>query len=189
MSTVHEPRQLRMTVADFLAWPGDGTAKRYQLVEGEPQAMAPASTAHGAIQAQLAYLITRCLIETGRPCRAVTEPAVAPRLRANVNLRVPGIGVTCTPIEPGQVVLTDPVLLVEILPPGNEPDTWENVWTYATIPSVQEILVVHSTRIAAELLRRCLGPRSPKRSGGTPRCIWRASTSAAPSPNSTPERN
>ena len=46
------------------------------------------------------------------------------------------------------------MLLVEILSPGNERDTWENVWTYATIPSVQEILVVHSTRIRAELLRR-----------------------------------
>ncbi len=29
------------------------------------------------------------------------------------------------------------------------------MWTYATIPSVQEILVVNSVRIEAELLRRC----------------------------------
>lgn len=48
----------------------------------------------------------------------------------------------------------DPVLLVEILSPGNESDTRENVWSYTTIPSVREILVIHSTRIGAELLRR-----------------------------------
>jgi Uma2 family endonuclease len=142
-----------MTTADFLDWPGDGTAKTYQLVDGEPRAMAPASATHGLIQATLAYLITRRLHETGSSCRAVTEPAVVPRLRANANLRVPDLGVTCTPIEAGQIVLPDPVLIIEILSPGNEPDTWENVWAYASIPSVQEILVVQSTRIGAELLR------------------------------------
>ena len=154
MTTARKPLPPRMTVADFLDWPGDGTAKRFQLVDGEPRAMAPASATHGLVQATLAYLFTRRLIETGSPCRAVTEPAVVPRLRAHANLRVPDLGVTCSSIEPGQIVLPDPVLLVEILSPGNEADTRENVWAYATIPSVAEILLVHSTRIAAELLRR-----------------------------------
>ena len=154
MTTAPKPLPPRMTVDDFLDWPGDGTAKRYQLVDGEPRAMAPASATHGVIQATLTSLIRNRLVETGRRCRAVTEPAIMPRLRKDMNLRVPDIGVTCTRIERGQIALPDPVLLVEILSPGNERDTWENVWTYATIPSVQEILVVHSTRIRAELLRR-----------------------------------
>ncbi len=154
MTTARRPLPPRMTVDDFLDWPGDGTTKRYQLVDGEPRAMGPASATHGVIQARLASLITRRLDETRSPCLVATEPAVMPRLRANMNLRVPDIGVTCTPIERGQIALPDPVLLVEILSPGNEADTWENVWAYSTIPSVQEILVVHSTRVAAELLRR-----------------------------------
>ena len=154
MTTAPKSLPPRMTMADFLDWPGDGTAKRYQLVDGEPRAMAPASATHGAIQATLARLIGNRLVEAGRHCRAVTEPAVMPRLRADMNLRVPDIGVTCTRIERGQIVLPDPVLLVEILSPSNERETWENVWAYSTIPSVQEILVVHSTRIMAELLRR-----------------------------------
>jgi hypothetical protein len=29
-----------------------------------------------------------------------------------------------------------------------------NVWSYTTIPSVREILIVHSTRVTAELLCR-----------------------------------
>lgn len=144
----------RMTVAEFLDWPGDGMAKHHQLVDGEVRAMAPASATHGIIQATLAYLVTRRLIEANSPCRAVTEPAVVPRLRANSNLRVPDLGVTCSPNEAGQIVVPDPVLLVEILSPGNEADTRENVWAYASIPSVREILIVHSTRVAAELLRR-----------------------------------
>jgi Uma2 family endonuclease len=143
-----------MTTADFLDWPGDGAAKAYQLVDGEPRAMSPASATHGLIQATLAQLIGRRLADTRDQCVVVTEPAVIPRLRANANLRVPDLGVTCTPIQAGQIELPDPVVIIEILSPGNEPDTWENVWAYASIPSVQEILIVQSTRIGVELLRR-----------------------------------
>jgi Uma2 family endonuclease len=154
-----------MTTADFIDWPGDGTAKTYQLVDGEPRAMPPASATHGLIQMTLGSLIRNRLLETGSPCRVVTEPAVVPRLRANANLRVPDLGVTCTPIRAGQIEL--PVLLVEILSPGNEPDTWENVWAYASIPSVQEILVVQSTRIGVELLRRRPDRSWPEEPEGT----------------------
>src|SRR3954462_10739806 len=101
-----------MDVADFLEWPGDGRAKRHQLVDGEVRAMAPASATHGRIQAALTFLLDRHLIASGSPCRTVTEPAVMPRLRANVNLRVPDLGITCVPIERGQIALPDPVLLV-----------------------------------------------------------------------------
>ena len=50
--------------------------------------------------------------------------------------------------------MAEPILLVEILSPSNEPETRANVWTYTTIPSVREILLVRSTHIAAELIRR-----------------------------------
>ncbi len=36
----------------------------------------------------------------------------------------------------------------------NHAETWSNIWTYTTIPSVREIMVVHSIAIGAELLRR-----------------------------------
>jgi Uma2 family endonuclease len=51
-------------------------------------------------------------------------------------------------------MVPEPVLLIEILLPSNEAQTRSNVWTYTTLPSVQEILAVRSTRIEAELLRR-----------------------------------
>lgn len=78
-----------VTLADFLEWPGDGTAKRYQLVDGEVRAMSPASHTHGLIQAMLAYRVGRHLIETGSPCWGRTEAAVIPHVRATQNLRVP----------------------------------------------------------------------------------------------------
>jgi Uma2 family endonuclease len=66
----------------------------------------------------------------------------------------PDLGITCAADAPSQRTLPDPIALIEILSPGNSTDTWDNVWAYTTIPSVREILVVHSTRVLAELLRR-----------------------------------
>jgi hypothetical protein len=33
-------------------------------------------------------------------------------------------------------MVADPVRLAEILSPGNEAETWRNVWAYTTIPTV-----------------------------------------------------
>ncbi len=46
----------RLTVGEFLDWPGDGSGRKFELVDGAPQAMAPASISHGTIQATLARL-------------------------------------------------------------------------------------------------------------------------------------
>jgi len=140
-----------MTVDEFVAWAGDG---RWQLVDGEPRAMAPASATHGIIQARLAFLLNRHLDVRGNRCVAATEPAIVPRVRSRSNMRVPDVAVTCTPVEAGQIALPEPLLIVEILSPTNELETWENVWTYVSIPSVQEVLVLRSASIAADLLRR-----------------------------------
>jgi Uma2 family endonuclease len=51
-------------------------------------------------------------------------------------------------------VLAAPVLIVEILSPSNRAETWANVWAYSSLPSVQEILILSSTEIRADLLRR-----------------------------------
>ena len=94
----------------------------------------------------------------------MAAPGVVPRVRSNENFRVPDLGVTCAP-QAGTVMVPEPVLLVEILSPGNEQKTRQNIWTCTTIPSVREILVVRCTRIEVELLRRCADgnwPDSPQ---------------------------
>jgi Uma2 family endonuclease len=152
MSTAtHREAPHRMTVDEFIVWAGGG---RWQLVDGEPHAMAPASATHGIIQTNAGYTLTRHLRERGSPCRAVTEPAIVPRVRSRSNMRVPDLAVTCAPVESGQIALPEPLLIVEILSPTNEAETWENVWTYVSIPSVLEILVLRSASVAADLLRR-----------------------------------
>jgi len=142
-----------MSATAFLAWePGDGL--RYELVDGEPRAMAPAGTIHAFLQNELGRLIGNHLRERGSECETLANPGVTPHLLSAHNIRVPDLGVTCSPLAPGQAIMSDPVLLVEILSPSNQAKTWSNVWAYTSIPSVREILVLHSTRVQAELLRR-----------------------------------
>lgn len=143
-----------MTVAEFLAWdPEDGTGALWQLRDGEPEMMAPTTDAHGSIQSELVYLITAHLRRQDDRCRVVTNPGVVPHVRSDRNAPVADIGVTCTPPS-GTWMMPDPVLLIEVLSPCNEAETWANVWAYATIPSLAEILIVRSTEIGAEVLRR-----------------------------------
>jgi Uma2 family endonuclease len=142
----------RMTIEDFLDWPGDGSRNKFELVDGEPRAMAPASVSHGIIQANIAGILRSHLI--GSNCYVVVEPGVIPRVRSEANMRVPDLAVSCEVPDRGQRALTEPTLVVEILSPSNETETRENVWAYTTIPTVREILLIRSTRIAAELIRR-----------------------------------
>ena len=147
MSASQKPRLL--TVAEFLDYPGE----RQELVDGVVVDMAPASPRHGAIQAQAARLLGNHLDAHPR-CRVVVEPGVQPRANASRNVRVPDLAVTCQPIAIDARLLAEPVLLIEILSPSNTKDTRGNVWSYTTIPSVREIVVIHSDEVLIELLRR-----------------------------------
>ncbi len=143
----------RMTVAEFFDWcPED--EQLWQLVDGEPVAMAPASTTHGLIQNEIGRLLGNHLADRNHPCRVVTTPGVTPHVEKTHNMRVPDLAVTCAPTDEDGRVLSEPVLVIEILSPSNHHETWANVWAYTTIPSVREILVVSSVEVSAELLRR-----------------------------------
>ena len=149
-----------MTADDFLAWPGDGTGRTFQLVDGEVRSVSPASDAHALIQANLTYLLIGALRAAGLPLFVRTEGAIVPGLNASTNVRVPDLVVSGALNERGQQTVPDPVLIVEVLSPGNQDDTRDNVRAYATLPSVREIAVLHSTRILAEVHRR--GPNEAR---------------------------
>lgn len=144
----------RMTLDEFLAWdPRDPTGRVWQLIDGEPVALALANTTHAALQNEIGALLRNHLLAQGSPCQVQAQPGIVPRLRSNRNYRVPDLGVTCAPPQVAPM-MPEPALLIEILSPSNEAETRANLWAYASIPSVMEILAVHATRIEAELLRR-----------------------------------
>jgi Uma2 family endonuclease len=143
-----------MMVAEFLDWDsGDRTSSRWQLRNGEPEMMAPASDARGSILIELGHLLTAHFRARGSRCRAVAEPGVIPRVCSAENRLIPDIGITCAPPS-GSRMLPEPIVLIEILSPSNEAETRANVWAYTTIPTVTEIVVLRSTSVEAEVLRR-----------------------------------
>lgn len=154
MVAMRKPTPPLMTLDEFLGWdPGDEEGARWQLIDGEPMAMAPARQNHAAIMTEVSRLVGNHLLERNSPCRILGQPGIVPRVRANRNFRIPDLGVTCAPPD-NDLMVADPVLLIEILSPSNEAESRSNIWAYTTIPSVREILAVRSTRIEAELLRR-----------------------------------
>ena len=154
MVALRQHAPARMNLAEFLARDaGDPSGAPCRLIDGEAVAMAPATETYAALQAEIGRQIANHLIDKGSKFRLLSQPGIVPRIRSDRNFRIPDLGVTCAPPADGLMV-PNPVLLIEILSPRNEAQTRANIWAYTTIPSMQEILAVHSTRIEAELLRR-----------------------------------
>jgi Uma2 family endonuclease len=141
-----------MTVDEFLDWPGDGTGTRYELVDGQLRAQDARSEAHGGIHGNIARLIGNHV--HGTNCRVVIGGGVRPHLLADWNFRVPDISVTCAPNLPGARDVAEPKLLIEIVSPTNKAETWDNVRNYVTLPTVQEIVLISTSRAEADILRR-----------------------------------
>ena len=156
MTTLREAVGTDMTVAEFLDWPGDGSGSKFQLVEGRPRAMAPASADHGVIQLNIGRIIGNRLERSGSSCRVATEAPVIPAFRSRKNARAPDVVVTCSPPSRSRV-FEDPILIVEVLSPGNENETWESIQSLSGIRSLTEILVANSTKVEMELWRRVPG--------------------------------
>ena len=142
----------RMTVAEFLRWE-DGTDTRYELLGGAPVAMAPPAIAHGILALRLGARIDTAL-RSRSPCFGQSEAGIA-RSDRDDTCYIADLAVTCTPAERGQQLIQDPLLIVEILSPGTALyDRQTKVSDYRRIASVEEILLIDSASIFAEVLRR-----------------------------------
>jgi Uma2 family endonuclease len=163
--TALAPNPDGMSVAEFLKW-NSGDTRRWQLVDGEPRAMAPPNAIHAYLQAELGRLIGNQLRAAALPCDVFANPGVVPVTMSAHNMRVPDLAVSCSPFDARQAAPTDPVLIVEILSPSNRAETWANVWAYTSIPSVREILILHTDAAAGKMLRRLPGGSWPDQAGG-----------------------
>jgi Uma2 family endonuclease len=147
-----EPAIRQMTLAEFLCW-DDGTDARHELIDGIPVAMAPAARPHGALSGNVAGAIHAAL--QSRPeCTVYIEAGIVPSNRAD-NFYVPDLSVSCDEPDDDQPQLRNPVLIVEILSPSTAAfDRTRKMSDYRLIPSVQEILLLDSRRMFAEIWRR-----------------------------------
>jgi Uma2 family endonuclease len=147
-----EPAIGRMTLDEFLRWE-DGSDTRYELIDGVPVAMAPPARAHGLLCARLAVAIDAAL-RLRRRCEVQIEAGIARVDRAD-SCYIADLAVTCRAHRHGEQLVTDPILIVEILSPGTERhDRQVKLPAYRQIDSVEEILLIDSESLYAEILRR-----------------------------------
>lgn len=140
----------RMTVGEFLDWPGDGTDTRYELVGGEPVAQAACAPEHSTIQANLAGLLFN-LLRDRSPCRPLTEGGIY-KSKRHYNYRSADLFVTCTP--PGRGVKPDPIVVFEVLSPSNRGETLAKLLFYAEFETIREVVFVDSERVRVTVYRR-----------------------------------
>jgi Uma2 family endonuclease len=141
-----------MTVDEFLDWE-DGTDTRYELLGGFVVAMAPPAARHSLLATALGGEI-RSALRPRPPCRAYGEAGIV-RPDRDDTCYVADLAVTCEPLLADDRLIKDPILIVEILSPSTAAfDRQTKVADYRRIPSVQEILLIDSESVFAEVLRR-----------------------------------
>ena len=147
-----DPALSRMTLAEFLAW-DSGNDCHYQLIEGHPVAMAPPAAAHGKLVTRLARHIDAAL--DSRPTCSVIAEAGVTLPRDDRTFYVADLAVTCRPLEPRQQAVPEPLLIIEVLSPSTDArDSRTKLEDYRSIASVEEIALVDSQSVHAEIHRR-----------------------------------
>ena len=156
-----------MTLDEFLAWDGGGHVGKLELWHGVVRAMAPASAVHAIIQANIVTALNNHLRARKSPCRAATEAPIVPPFANRRNARAPDVAVTCAP-PTDSPTFDAPILIVEVMSPSHEKETWASIESLAGLVSLQEVLVVQSTSVQVEVFRRDANgawPRQPESAG------------------------
>jgi Uma2 family endonuclease len=126
-----------MTLEQFLAWE-ERRPLRYEFDGLQPVAMTGGTAAHSAIQRNVLHALTcRLRSKPCQPCGSDLKVEVVGRVR------YPDAFVVCTPLAPRQTVVTDPVVIFEVLSDGTaNTDLVEKNAEYRATPSVQRYVIL-----------------------------------------------
>jgi Uma2 family endonuclease len=137
----------RMTVDQFLAWLDEGPeGMRYELVAGQPVAMAPERAARARRKAEV-WLALRDAIETaGLTCEALPDGMT---IKVDEHTAYePDAVVHCDEaLADDAVIVPAPVIVVEVLSPTTRArDAGAKLADYFRLPSVRHYLLVQTER-------------------------------------------
>jgi Uma2 family endonuclease len=138
------------TTEQFLTWE-ERQELRYEFDGFQPIAMAGGTAAHAAIQRNLIIALGVGL--RGKPCQPYGSEL---KIRvANHSIRYPDAFVVCTPVAPRATVVSDPVVIFEVLSENSATDDFvtKNA-EYRATPSVQRYVVLQQVKAAAVVFSR-----------------------------------
>ncbi|MDB5070388.1 MAG: hypothetical protein JWM87_1499 [Candidatus Eremiobacteraeota bacterium] len=141
-----------MSLDEFLAWEAGETTK-HEFVDGHVFAMAGASRAHGTIALNLAALVRPAIRKTGRQAYLADMKIIPPGQRS---VRYPDFVLTCDSRDLADEQITRfPKLIVEVLSRSTAAvDRGEKFEEYRRIPTLEEYVIIDSTQVLVEILRR-----------------------------------
>jgi Uma2 family endonuclease len=141
-------RSARMTVEVFLDWLDEQPeGRRYELVDGEPVAMAPERVAHARLKAAIWAELRDGIRARGLPCEALPD-GMTVRIDQH-NAYEPDAVVQCggQPLPDDAVFVPNPLVVVEVLSPSTRArDAGAKLDDYFRLPSVRHYLLVKTER-------------------------------------------
>src|SRR5260370_13187144 len=140
-----------MRLEEVLQWE-DGTDTRYELVRGVALAREVEPARHGMLVARLSALIHDGL--RGRREYAAAMIAAIGVPNRSDTCYLADLAVTRTFLHPGDQLLRDPLLIVEILLATSLRGDYRKRADYCSIPSVREVLLVDSEAMFVDSIRR-----------------------------------
>lgn len=141
--------RVQMSVPDFLAWEERQEVK-YEFDGFEPVAMVGVSGAHAAVQRNLITALTVRL--RGRRCQPYGSDL---KIEVAGRIRYPDAFVVCTPVARDAKLVSDPVVIFEILSPGStRQDRVTKNEEYRLTPSVMRYVMLEQDEPAATVFAR-----------------------------------
>lgn len=138
-----------MTVSEFLAWEEEQEL-RWEFNGFEPVAMTGGTRAHETIGGNIRFALQGRLL--GKRC-SVYGPTL--KIRVSGRIRYPDAFVVCTPGSSKQTVVTDPVVVFEVLSQSTSyTDRIEKLREYGATQSIQRYVIVEQDAIAATVFVR-----------------------------------
>ena len=138
-----------MTTEQFLAWE-DRQELRYEFDGFRPIAMTGGTAAHAAILRNILFSLTGRL--RGTPCQPYGSEL---KIEVAGRIRYPDAFVVCIPVPPRSKVVTEPVVVFEVLSDSsvNEDLVVKNA-EYRATPSIQRYVILQQTDAGAIVFAR-----------------------------------
>ncbi len=141
--------QHTMTLEEFLDWENRQPLK-HEFDGFLPVAMTGGTAAHAFIQVNLIGALRDRL--RGGPCRAVGSEL---KIQVAGRVRYPDAFVVCSPVPVDATVVTEPIIVFEILSPGTSTtDRIDKNREYRDTPSIQRYVILEQTCQAATVFNR-----------------------------------
>jgi Uma2 family endonuclease len=146
------PNPKLMTPAEYLEWEAQQEG-RHEYLNGEVYAMTGGTLAHNAIAINLTSLLKRHVRSRG--CQIFMSDVKVQLAETGDPYFYPDLAVTCHPEDKQSTkYLKHPCLIAEVLSPSTESyDRGEKFARYRRLESLQEYLLVCSTKISVEIFQ------------------------------------